>query len=138
MDTNRDMGAINERVIRQFRDGGEIEGMHRERLLLLTTTGRTSGEDHTTPMMFHREPERLLVVAANMGATADPHWYLNLVAHPHVLVEVGDAVFRATAVPLVGEDRDRTWRMLKESYSFFAEYDENVDREIPVVALIER
>jgi hypothetical protein len=67
-----DVQAINKRVIEQFRAGGEIEGMNRDRLLLLTTTGLRTGLRRTTPMMFHADGERLLVMASNIGADKHP------------------------------------------------------------------
>jgi deazaflavin-dependent oxidoreductase (nitroreductase family) len=130
-----DIKQINARVIEQFRAGGPIEGMKRDGLLLLTTTGAKTGRTRTTPMMFHRDGERLLVIASNIGAPAHPDWYVNLVAHPHVVVEVGAERFEATAVPLAGSDRERLWTMLKETYPFFAEHEAKTSREIPVVAL---
>jgi deazaflavin-dependent oxidoreductase (nitroreductase family) len=133
-----DMKQVNARVIDQFRGGGPIEGMNRDRLLLLTTTGAKSGTARTTPMMFHRDGDRLLVIASNVGARTHPDWYLNLVANPDVVVEVGDERFEATAVPLTGGERDRLWSMLKENYPFFAEHEAKTSREIPVVALTRR
>lgn len=130
-----DIRETNRRVIEQFRAGGEIEGMHRDRLLLLTTRGARTGRSRTTPMMFHRDGDRLLVIASNMGAPAHPAWYRNLVADPHVTVEVGDETYQATAAPLVGGERDRLWRTLEESYPFFADHQAKAGRTIPVVAL---
>jgi deazaflavin-dependent oxidoreductase (nitroreductase family) len=130
-----DIKQINARVIEQFRTGGPIEGMNRDRLLLLTTTGVRSGKARTTPMMFHRDGDRLLVIASNVGASTHPDWYLNLVADPRVVVEVGAEQFDATAVPLTGNERERMWTMLKENYPFFAEHEAKTSREIPVVAL---
>jgi deazaflavin-dependent oxidoreductase (nitroreductase family) len=130
-----DIKEINAQVIKQFRAGAEIEGMNRDGLLLLTTTGARSGHRRTTPMMFHRDHDRLLVIASNVGAAKHPDWYLNLLAHPRVVVEVGDERFEARAVPLAGSDRDRQWTMLKQAYPFFAEHEAKTSREIPVVAL---
>ena len=130
-----DIKAINRQVIDQFRAGGEIEGMHRDRLVLLTTTGVKSGQRRTTPMMFHREGDRLYVIASNIGAPRHPDWYLNLAAHPQVTVEVGDETYDARAEPLQGEERERVWATLKENYPFFAEHEAKTDRTIPVVAL---
>jgi deazaflavin-dependent oxidoreductase (nitroreductase family) len=131
-----DIREINRKVIAQFRAGGEVEGMHRDRLLLLTTTGRRSGRPRTTPMMFHPDGGRLLVIASNMGAAEHPDWYLNLVADPHVTVEVGDEEYPATAAPTEGADRDRVWTEIKREYPFFVEHEEKAGaREIPVVAL---
>jgi hypothetical protein len=63
-----DIQSINRRVIKQFRAGEEIEGMQRSRLVLLTTAGARTGQRRTTPMMFHRDGESLLVIASNVGA----------------------------------------------------------------------
>jgi deazaflavin-dependent oxidoreductase (nitroreductase family) len=76
------------KVIAQFRAGGEIEGVRRDRLVLLTTIGARTGLRRTTPMMFHRNGDRLLVIASNIGAPRQPDWYLNLVANPRVTAEV--------------------------------------------------
>ena len=134
----QDIKATNRRVIEQFRAGGNIEGMHRERLVLLTTRGAKSGRPHTAPMMFHRDGDRLLVVASNMGAPKDPDWYRNLTRDPQVTVEVGDERYDAVAKPLEGEERERLWSMLKETYPFFADHERQSGRAIPVVALTPR
>ena len=130
-----DIADINRRVIEQFRAGGEIEGMHRDRIVLLTTTGARTGQRRTTPMMFHRDGGRLLVVASNVGAPKHPDWYRNLVADPRVTVEVGDETYPAVATTLEGTERARAWSMLKESYPFFAGHEASTERVIPVVAL---
>ena len=131
-----DMKQVNARVIQQFRAGGPVEGMSRDRLLLLSTTGARSGLAKTTPMMFHRDGDRLLVIASNVGAPNHPDWYVNLAADPHVVVEVGAERFEASAVPLAGGERERAWAMLKQTYPFFADHEARTSREIPVVALI--
>jgi deazaflavin-dependent oxidoreductase (nitroreductase family) len=133
-----DMKDINRKVIEQFRAGGDIEGMHRDRLLLLTTTGARSRRQHTTPMMFVRDADRLLVIASNNGARHHPDWYLNLVANPQVTVEVGTESYPALATPAQGAERDRRWSMIKEKYPFFADHETTAGRTIPVVALTRR
>lgn len=130
-----DIADINRRVIEQFRAGGEIEGMHRDRIVLLTTTGARTGQRRTTPMMFHRDGGRLLVVASNVGAPKHPDWYRNLVADSRVTVEVGDQTYPAVATTLEGTERARAWSMLKQSYPFFADHEASTERIIPVVAL---
>jgi deazaflavin-dependent oxidoreductase (nitroreductase family) len=130
-----DVREVNRQVIEQFRAGGEIEGMHRERLVLLTTVGVRTGQLRTTPMMFHLDGNRLLVVASNVGAPRHPDWYHNLVANPRVTVEVGNETYEAVAAPLEGEERDRLWAMLKQTYPFFADHETSTSRAIPVVAL---
>jgi deazaflavin-dependent oxidoreductase (nitroreductase family) len=130
-----DIRETNRRVIEQFRAGGEVDGMHRDALLLLTTTGARSGQRRTTPMMFHRDGDRLFVIASNMGAPAHPDWFRNLVAHPDVTVEIGAETYRAVATPTSGADRELIWAQIKEAYPFFADHEAKAGREIPVVAL---
>jgi len=122
------MKKISRRVIEQFRAGGEVEGMQRERLVVLTTLGVKTGQQRSTPMMFHAESDRLLVIASNVGAPRHPDWYVNLVANPHVTVEVGDEIYRATAATAEGAGRARLWSMLKETCPFFADHEAKTDR----------
>lgn len=130
-----DMKEINRKTIEQFRAGGDIEGMHRERLLLLTTVGRRTGALHTAPMMFVRDGDRVLVIASNMGAPKEPDWCANLAANNLVTVEIGEETYAAHAEPLTGEDYRRSWAMIKDQYPFFADHEKTADRQIPVVAL---
>jgi deazaflavin-dependent oxidoreductase (nitroreductase family) len=129
------MKETNRKVVEQFRAGGEVEGMHRDRLLLLTTRGAHSGKDRVAPMMFVESDNTRYVIAANNGAPADPAWYSNLVAEPRVVVEVGDGRFPAIATPLEGAERERVWQTILKDFPFFADYQSSVSREIPVVAL---
>lgn len=135
-----DVRETNRRVIEQFRAGGEVDGMHRERLVLLTTTGRHTGEPRTVPMMVHRDGDRLLVVASNVGAPRHPDWYLNLTDDPRVTVEVDDRKFEAEALPLLGADYVRAWTELERHYPFLADHRakaKQAKRVIPIVELSE-
>ena len=80
--------------------------MRRDRLVLLTTVGAKSGL-RRTPMMFHRDGDRLLVMASNIGARRHPDWYVNLAANPRVTVEVGAESYDAVATPAAGEEREQ-------------------------------
>jgi deazaflavin-dependent oxidoreductase (nitroreductase family) len=130
-----DIRETNRRVVQQFRAGGPVDGMNRDRLLLLTTTGRRTGQPRTTPVMYDRDGDDLIVIASNVGAPVHPDWYLNLVQEPRVAVEVGDERFEAIALAISGDRRERVWSMLKEKYPFFAEHEAKTSRTIPVVAL---
>jgi deazaflavin-dependent oxidoreductase (nitroreductase family) len=131
-----DLLAHNKQLIIQFRaDGGASMG--NRPLLLLTTLGRRSGQKRTSPMMYVRsDDDRVLVIASNNGAPADPLWYRNLIADPHVTVELPGQEFAATAEPLTGADYDREWARIKEKFPFFADHElRSAGRQIPVVAL---
>lgn len=131
------MSDYNTAIIEEFRaNGGKVGGSWEGReLLLLTTTGRKSGRKHTTPMVFTREGDRLLVYASKGGAPKHPDWYLNLVAQSDVVVEVGADRYDATATPLEGEERDREFAAQAARIPIFGEYQEKAGRTIPVVAL---
>jgi len=127
----------NTKIIEEFRaNAGRVGGSWEGRdLLLLTTTGRKSGRPHTAPMVFTRDGDRLLVYASKGGAPAHPDWYLNLVADPRVVVEVGADRYDAIATPLEGEERDREFAAQVARNPVFGDYEQKTTRVIPVVAL---
>jgi deazaflavin-dependent oxidoreductase (nitroreductase family) len=127
-----DMIAHNRQVIEDFRTNGAPPGRP---LLLLSTTGRRTGEVRTTPMMYVRLDGRLHVIASNSGAKRHPQWYRNLRAESRVRVEVGDEAFDAIATPLEGEERDAAFARIAADHPFFADHQAGVKRTIPVVAL---
>jgi deazaflavin-dependent oxidoreductase (nitroreductase family) len=104
-------------------------------VLLLTTTGRKSGMARTTPLIFCRDGERLLLVASLGGYDRHPQWYLNLVEHPEVEVQVGADQIRMRAAPAGPDERERLWRVVTEVYPTYARYQDETVREIPVVTL---
>ena len=104
-------------------------------ICLLTTTGRRSGNEHTVPLLYLRDEDRLVVIASWGGRDRHPEWYLNLLADPTASVQVlGDrwAVDARTADP---GDRNRWWPKVLDAYDGYAEYEARTDREIPVVFL---
>ena len=128
---------FNRSVIEEFRanDGkvaGPFEGAP---LLLLTTTGAKTGNLHTSPVVFLRDGDRLLVFGSKAGAPTHPAWYHNLVANPTVTVELPGERFDARAVVLEGEERDRMFDRQKAKMPGFADYERKTSRRIPVVAL---
>ena len=128
-----DQRAYNAALIEEFRAAGRRLG---ERpLLLLTTTGARSGAARVTPMMYVRDGDRLLVIASNAGAPRHPDWSHNLVADPHVPVEVDGERWTGTAAPLTGAEHDAAWERIVAGYPFFADHAAKAGRRIPVVAL---
>jgi len=128
----------NRQVIEEFREKrskGQVEDRPR---LLLTTIGARSGQPRTTPMMYIRDGERLLVVASNAGAPTHPDWYRNLVAHPQVTVEVRAEIYDAMARVIEGAERQQVWARIVGQYPFFADHQAKITRQIPVIALERR
>src|SRR2546425_12809346 len=77
---------------------------------------------------------RLIVWASNGGSPTHPGWYHNLLAHPHVTVEVGTETFDAIAVVTAGAERDRLWARGVAVYPILAEHQAKTTRQIPVIA----
>ena len=103
--------------------------------LLLTTTGRTSGQSHTTPLIYGRDGGDYVVIASKGGAPEHPDWYRNIEANPEVEVQAGAEVFGATARTASSEERGRLWAMMVEIWPDYDDYTSKTDREIPVVVL---
>ncbi|HEX3511284.1 MAG TPA: nitroreductase family deazaflavin-dependent oxidoreductase [Solirubrobacteraceae bacterium] len=132
-----DANDFNRGVIEEFRaHGGRVSGAFADMpILLLTSTGARSGERRTTPVVYLRDGERLVVFASKAGAPENPAWYHNLRAHPEVTVEVGSDTLEMRAEELHGEERDRLFAQQVEALPQFADYAERTERVIPVVAL---
>lgn len=114
--------------------GGRLAGrIGRRPLCLLTTTGRKSGELRTGALLYVREGDEILLVAAQGGLPTHPMWLLNLRAHPEVRVQTGTQVTRMLAREANAEERERLWPRLVEHYQGWARYQSWTDREIPVV-----
>ena len=103
--------------------------------LLLTTTGRKSGERYIFPLFYGKSGNSYFIVASKGGAPEHPGWYRNLVKNPEVEVQIEGEKFRARARTAAGEERGRLWRQMNEMWPHYAEYQEKTDREIPVVVL---
>ena len=104
--------------------------------LLLTTTGRKSGERYLFPLFYGRAGDGYFVIASKGGAPEHPGWYRNLRANPEVDIQVGTATMRARARTAAGEERARLWQRAVEIWPPFADYQRKAEgREIPVVVL---
>lgn len=130
-----DWNAMNEPIVTEFRaNGGKITGRFATSpLLLLTTTGARSGQARTTPLVYTTDGDRFVVIASKGGAPTHPDWYHNLVTHPEVTLEVGAETFPARAVVAEGTERQRLFDHQAAQMPFFAEYQQRVARQIPVV-----
>jgi deazaflavin-dependent oxidoreductase (nitroreductase family) len=132
-----DVRDFNRDIITEFRaNNGKVTGIFANApLLLLTTTGAKSGRQHTTPVVYTREGDDLVIIASKGGAPNNPAWYHNLVAHPEVTVEVPDEEFSARARVTKGDERQRLFDAQAALMPNFNEYQSKTTREIPVVVL---
>lgn len=104
--------------------------------LLLTTTGRKSGEPRHSPLLYQEFDGRWVIIGSKGGFPDHPAWYLNLMADPHAEVRVGAKRAKVKARIASGEERARYWTSMAQNYPPFDEYQARAgDREIPVVVL---
>jgi deazaflavin-dependent oxidoreductase (nitroreductase family) len=125
------------RHVRSYVDSGGRTGNRRwgAEILLLTTRGRKTGKLRRTALIYGRDGKTYIVVGSNGGARANPAWYLNLLEHPDVTVQVVGDVFPARARPADAAERRRLWQIMTEIWPTYDTYQAKVKREIPVVVL---
>ncbi len=114
------------------RIGGAAAGITN---LLLTTTGRRSGEPRTVPLAYIEDAGRWVVVASNGGADRPPAWWVNLRHRPAATVQIGRRTIPVVAREATDEERSRLWPRLKQVNPFYAQYEQITSRRIPVVLL---
>ncbi len=125
---------FNRKIIEEFRaNAGVVGGPFAGRpMLLLTSRGAKSGEMKTTPLVYSKDGDRIVVIASMGGAPRHPAWFFNLKANPDVTLEVGTEKFSARASEAEGEERDRLYAAQAAEMPAFADYQAKTTRRIPV------
>ncbi len=129
---DRNKGIIDEFRANQGRVGGHFEG---KTLLLLHTKGAKSGQERINPVAYVKDGERFVVIASKGGAPTHPDWYHNLVANPHVTIEVGTETFHVYAAVAEEPERTRLYNKMVEMMPGFDDYRKKTTRKIPVFVL---
>ena len=119
----------------QETDGQEGHDWNGTTVLVLTTTGRKTGEKRSSALIYQEYDGAYLVVASKGGADTPPAWYLNLQADPNVDVQVLADRFHATARTAAADEKPELWRVMTATWPQYDEYQTKTDREIPVVVL---
>lgn len=104
-------------------------------VLLLTTTGRKSGKQRTTPLLYLEENGQYVVIASVGGAPKHPAWYLNLLGNPAATIQIGNRRLAVTATTVSPEERARLWPRATQMYPGYDDYQAKTSREIPLVIL---
>ena len=104
-------------------------------VLLLTTTGRKTGQSRTTPLIYASDGDDYLVVASVGGMPKHPAWYLNLQADPDAEIQVKADRMKVRARDAAPDEKPELWRTMTAEWPAYDEYQKKTDREIPVVVL---
>ncbi len=113
------------------RAGGTMKGAP---VLLLTVKGRKTGKMRTTPLIYGRDGDNLVLVASVGGAPRNPGWYHNLKGQK-AEVQIGRSKRLVRARDAAGDERERLWAQMVGIYPDYAEYQKKTSRRIPVVVL---
>ena len=138
--TAPDITLIGDEHIKAYRESdGEVGYLwNGATSLLLTTTGRKSGEARTSALIFARDGDDYLVVASMGGAPQHPSWYLNLTANPEAEVQVKGDHVPVTARTASDDEKPRLWRIVTEQWPNYDVYQTRTERVIPLVVLSPR
>jgi deazaflavin-dependent oxidoreductase (nitroreductase family) len=104
-------------------------------VLLLTTTGRKTGEERELPLIYGTNGDDYLIVASKGGADEPPAWYLNLKADPNVVVQVKGDRFDAQAREASPEEKADLWSTMTAEWPAYDDYQKKTERDIPIIVL---
>lgn len=128
----------NQPIVNEFRaNGGKVGGYFANNLLLLLhTKGAKSGETRISPLAYHMEGDKYVIIASKGGAPTNPDWYYNILANPNVEIEVGTETIKGTATVITeGADYERIYAERVSKMPGFGEYRQKTTRAIPVILI---
>jgi deazaflavin-dependent oxidoreductase (nitroreductase family) len=128
---------FGEEHTRKYRETGGQQGHDWQgtQTLILTTTGRKSGETRDAPLIYGRNGEDYLIVASKGGAPQPPGWQLNLEANADAEIQVHADRLKVRARIATAEEKPALWKIMTKEWPAYDEYQTKTDREIPVVIL---
>jgi deazaflavin-dependent oxidoreductase (nitroreductase family) len=135
--TTPDVTLVGESHIQRYRETDGEEGYLWNGVpsLLLTTTGRKSGEERTSALIFGRDGDDFLLIASQGGAPTHPNWYHNLTANPKAKIQVKAEKLNVVARTATDEEKPRLWAIMTKDWPNYDLYQSRTDRSIPVVIL---
>jgi deazaflavin-dependent oxidoreductase (nitroreductase family) len=107
-------------------------------VLLLDHVGAKSGKKRTSPLVYVRDGDDIVLVASKGGNPKNPAWFHNLKANPETTIQIGSEKRPVRAHVATDEERKRLWPKAVETYSGYAGYQKRTDRKIPLVVLERR
>ena len=135
-----DFSLFGDDHVRQYEaTGGKVgHDWNDTSCLILHTIGRKSGQTRKFPLIYGRDGDDYVIIASKGGAPQHPGWYVNLLAHPEVAIQVWERVIPITARTGTAADKARVWPMMATQWPGYDTYQAKAERDIPVVLLSPR
>lgn len=133
----RALVPLDRRVLRATKGKYTLFGPTSMPELLLTTTGRKSGQPRLSALSYLRDGDSLLVLGSNFGQQHHPAWSLNLLANPEAVVAINGTEIPVTAALVTGPERDAGLQRFL-AYPMYQAYRTRTDRELRLFALTPR
>ena len=132
-----DISLLGEKHVKVYQETNGEQGYlwNGVPILLLTTTGRKSGQPRTIPIIFTPYKNSFVIIASKGGSPEHPKWYLNIQDNPNVTVQVKAEVFKAAARTAQSPEREVIWSEALKSWPNFDVYQSRTTRQIPVVVI---
>ncbi len=115
--------------------GGVVGGRFNGPILLLTTTGRKTGRERTTPLAYLRDGDALVLVGSNGGKPVDPGWVWNLRANSRAIAQIGRRRFWVSAREAGADEESGLWPRLLAQSPIWGKYRDQAGRRVPLVLL---
>lgn len=130
------LGFMQDHIRRYLATNGE-DGhlMNGFPCLVLTTTGKKSGEPRQAAVIYGTEGDHHIIVASKGGSDTPPAWFVNLQANPQAHIQVKDRKLTVRMRVTTGEERERLWKKMTAIFPAYEEYQQKTTRQIPVVVL---
>ncbi len=119
------------------RTGGRIGGAigNIKPIALLDHVGAKSGTERTTPLVYTRDGDDVILVGSQGGAPKTPSWVFNLRANPRTTIQIGQSKIAVVAREATDAERERLWPLVVDTYADYAVYQARTERKIPVMIL---
>ena len=135
-----DFRLFGDEHVRQYEaSGGKVgHDWNDTSVLILHSSGRTSGHTRKNPLIYGRAGDDYLIVASKGGAADHPGWYKNLLAHPDAAIQVWDAQIPVTARTASPDEKRKLWPIMTKEWPAYDQYQQKTERDIPLVILSPR
>jgi deazaflavin-dependent oxidoreductase (nitroreductase family) len=104
-------------------------------VLLLDHVGAKSAKRRTSPLVYARDGDNVILIASKGGYPKNPAWFHNLVANPETTIQIGSRRMPVRARVATAEERKRLWPLAVAVYGGYEDYQRRTSREIPLVVL---